>query len=190
MLDKPAIVLKIKTVFRINTSPPFARALSPTICKPIFGGTDVFLRSYAAEPRRCRYSIGSYRLLTLFLSSLERSCTRACWLWWMHWIFVVQVIPKPNLRDIWEKSFQGHGDTWTGLWCSNGRTAVAGKYRRRLGVTNAVECLNEKIRRRERIIRIFLDRETVIRLIGALLIEIDDQWSTGKRYLDMDESFR
>ncbi|HOK32887.1 MAG TPA: transposase, partial [Limnochordia bacterium] len=53
--------------------------------------------------------------------------------------------------------------------------------------TNAVERLIEEIRRRERVIRIFPNRESAIRLIGALLMEIDDKWISGKKYLDMSE---
>ncbi|WP_461371410.1 transposase, partial [Candidatus Darwinibacter acetoxidans] len=45
----------------------------------------------------------------------------------------------------------------------------------------------EEIRRRERVIRIFPNRESAIRLIGALLMEIDDKWISGKKYLDMSE---
>ncbi|MGB4566073.1 MAG: transposase, partial [Limnochordia bacterium] len=51
----------------------------------------------------------------------------------------------------------------------------------------AVERLIEEIRRRERVIRIFPNRESAIRLIGALLMEIDDKWIIGKKYLDMSE---
>lgn len=42
-------------------------------------------------------------------------------------------------------------------------------YRRRLRTTNSVERLNEKIRRRERVIRIFPTRDSALRLMGALL---------------------
>ncbi|MBU5304695.1 IS256 family transposase [Eubacterium callanderi] len=61
------------------------------------------------------------------------------------------------------------------------------KYRRRLRTTNSVERLNEEIRRRERVIRIFPNRESVIRLLGTLLMELDDKWSSGRKYLDMGE---
>jgi len=61
------------------------------------------------------------------------------------------------------------------------------KYRRRLRTTNSVERLNEEVRRRERVIRIFPNRESVIRLIGALLMELDEKWASSKRYLDMDD---
>lgn len=61
------------------------------------------------------------------------------------------------------------------------------KYRRRLRTTNGVERLIEEVRRRERVIRIFPNRESVVRLIGALLMEFDDKWASGKKYLDMSE---
>lgn len=61
------------------------------------------------------------------------------------------------------------------------------KYRKRLRTTNSVERLNEEVRRRERVIRIFPNRESVVRLIGALLMELDEKWASGRKYLDMDE---
>lgn len=59
------------------------------------------------------------------------------------------------------------------------------RYRRKLRTTNMVERLNEEIRRRERVIRIFPNEESAIRLIGAFLIERDEDWMTGRRYMDM-----
>ncbi|GIM44723.1 IS256 family transposase [Collibacillus ludicampi] len=61
------------------------------------------------------------------------------------------------------------------------------RYRKRLRTTNGQELLNEEIRRRERVIRIFPNRESALRLLGALLMEMDEKWSTGRRYLDMTE---
>jgi transposase-like protein len=63
--------------------------------------------------------------------------------------------------------------------------ALPEPYRKLLRTTNAVERLNGEIRRRERVIRIFPTRESAIRLLGALLMEQDEAWTTGKRYLDM-----
>ncbi len=63
------------------------------------------------------------------------------------------------------------------------------KYRRRLRTTNGLERLNVEVRRRERVIRIFPNRQSVVRLLGALLMEHDEQWSTGKRYLDMSKYY-
>jgi len=63
------------------------------------------------------------------------------------------------------------------------------RYRKRLRTTNSLERLNEEVRRRERVIRIFPNRESAIRLIGALLMEQDEKWASGKKYLDMAEYF-
>ncbi|MCD6420020.1 MAG: transposase, partial [Synergistetes bacterium] len=63
------------------------------------------------------------------------------------------------------------------------------RYRKRLRTTNGIERLNEEIRRRERVIRIFPNRESAVRLIGALLIEMDDKWAGERRYLDMADYY-
>ena len=52
-----------------------------------------------------------------------------------------------------------------------------------------MERLNEEIRRRESVIRIFPTEASARRLIGASLAEQHKVWSTGKRYFDMTEYF-
>ena len=61
------------------------------------------------------------------------------------------------------------------------------KYRRRLRTTNMLERLNEELRRRERVIRIFPNNDSALRMIGALLVEQHERWISGKRYFNMDE---
>ena len=60
-------------------------------------------------------------------------------------------------------------------------------YRRRLRTTNMLERLNEEIRRRERVIRIFPNEASALRMIGALLVEQHERWISGKRYFTMDD---
>lgn len=60
-------------------------------------------------------------------------------------------------------------------------------YQKKTRTTNAVERLNAEIRRRERVIRIFPNRESVLRLIGALLMDQDEKWAVGKKIFDMTE---
>lgn len=64
--------------------------------------------------------------------------------------------------------------------------ALPEKYRRRLRTTNMMERLNEEIRRRERVIRVFPNDASALRLIGALLAEISENWQE-KVYFDMDD---
>ena len=65
--------------------------------------------------------------------------------------------------------------------------ALPERYRRKLRTTNMVERLNQEIRRRERVIRIFPNVESAIRLLGAFLLERDEDWMTGRRYMDMTD---
>lgn len=65
--------------------------------------------------------------------------------------------------------------------------ALPGKYRRRIRTTNMIERLIEEVRRREKVIRIFPNIDSAWRLIGAVLAEKHEEWSTGRKYLDMTE---
>ena len=64
------------------------------------------------------------------------------------------------------------------------------KYRKRLRTSNSIERLNQEIRRRERVIRIFPNEASLIRLIGAMLMEQDEKWTTGKKYLSMEDYYQ
>jgi putative transposase len=65
--------------------------------------------------------------------------------------------------------------------------ALSERHRQRLRTPNAQERHNWEIRRRERVIRIVPNRDAVIRLRGAWLLEIHEQGTTGTRYLDREE---
>ena len=67
--------------------------------------------------------------------------------------------------------------------------ALPEKYRRRLRTTNMLERFIQEIRRREKVIRIFPNMDSARRLVGALCAETHEEWSTGRRYLNMDEYF-
>ena len=65
--------------------------------------------------------------------------------------------------------------------------ALPSKYRKRLKSTNIQEWLIQEVRRRERVIRIFPNESSALRLMGAMLAEIHEEWQ-GRRYLDMTDS--
>jgi len=67
--------------------------------------------------------------------------------------------------------------------------ALPESYRKRLRTTNSIERLNEELRRRERVIRIFPNDTSLIRLIGAVLMEHHEKWINGRRYFNMERYY-
>ncbi len=55
------------------------------------------------------------------------------------------------------------------------------EHRRRLHSTNTVERLHMEIKRRTRVIGIFPNRASLLRMVGALLQEQDDEWQVAER---------
>jgi transposase-like protein len=58
-------------------------------------------------------------------------------------------------------------------------------HRRRIRTTNGLERLNQEIKRRTRVVRIFPNKESCLRLVTALAVEQSEEWITGRRYLNM-----
>ncbi len=58
--------------------------------------------------------------------------------------------------------------------------------RRRLRTSNSLERVNQELRRRERVIRIFPNEASIERLLGSLLIEMHENWISGRRYIDTE----
>jgi len=62
--------------------------------------------------------------------------------------------------------------------------ALPASHRRKLRTTNLVERLNEEIRRRTRVARLFPNEAACLRLVSAILMEISEDWqSADKRYV-------
>lgn len=59
------------------------------------------------------------------------------------------------------------------------------KHRRFIRTTNSLERVNREIRRRTRVVGIFPNEDSCLRLISAILMETSEKWQIGKRcYLD------
>ena len=60
------------------------------------------------------------------------------------------------------------------------------EHRTRMRTSNAAERLNQEIKRRTRVARIFPNNDSLLRLVTAILNEISDDWESSKSYLNMN----
>jgi transposase-like protein len=62
------------------------------------------------------------------------------------------------------------------------------EHRRRIRTTNGLERVSREIARRTRVVSIFPNEASCLRLISAILMEVDEDWQTGKVYLSFDNN--
>ena len=60
------------------------------------------------------------------------------------------------------------------------------QHHKHLKSSNMLERLNEEIRRRTYVVRIFPNENSCLRLVRALCTEQDEEWLEGKRYINME----
>jgi transposase-like protein len=59
-------------------------------------------------------------------------------------------------------------------------------HRRRLRTTNGLERIHKEIKRRTRVATLFPNEASALRLVSAILCEIDEDWQAGRVYLNME----
>lgn len=57
--------------------------------------------------------------------------------------------------------------------------------RKRLRTSNMSETLNTQIKRRTKVAGLFPNTNSILRLVTAILMEISEEWETGKAYLSI-----
>jgi putative transposase len=63
-------------------------------------------------------------------------------------------------------------------------------HQKRMRTSNALERVNQELKRRTRVARVFPNEPSLLRLISALLSETSDDWETGKIHLNMENQTR
>jgi putative transposase len=59
-------------------------------------------------------------------------------------------------------------------------------HRVRLRTTNMLERVNRELKRRTRVATLFPNEASLLRLVTAVLMELSEEWETGKRYLTLE----
>jgi putative transposase len=62
------------------------------------------------------------------------------------------------------------------------------EHRRRIRTTNGLERVSREVRRRTRVVSIFPNEASCLRLVSAILMEKDEEWLTGRTYLTFEEN--
>jgi putative transposase len=61
-------------------------------------------------------------------------------------------------------------------------------HQRLIRTTNGLERVSREVRRRTRVVGIFPNEAACLRLVSAVLMEIDDAWQTGRVYLTFESN--
>jgi putative transposase len=59
---------------------------------------------------------------------------------------------------------------------------ISKEHRRKLRTSNGIERLNKEIKRRTRVAVLFPNKESALRLVTGVIMEIHEEWITGKQY--------
>ena len=61
-------------------------------------------------------------------------------------------------------------------------------YQKRLRTSNFLERLSQEIKRRTRIVRVFPNEYSCLRLVSAILMELSEEWENGNIYLRIEST--
>lgn len=66
-------------------------------------------------------------------------------------------------------------------------TAFPKQHWKRLRTTNMMERVNRETKRRTKVVGVFPNEESLLRLVGSVLMDVNEEWVTGRKYLTLEK---
>jgi len=136
------------------------------------------------------------RCRTHFMANLAGKCTKASWP--MIATLVRSIFDQPDRMSTWAKLAEVTSRLTEAGFCDQATylldaaedilafAAFPFEHWKKIRSNNPQERLNKEIRRRTDVVGIFPNRQAVIRLVGALLAEQNDEWAVSRRYVTIE----
>ncbi|MGE4374465.1 MAG: transposase [Methanoculleus sp.] len=65
-------------------------------------------------------------------------------------------------------------------------TAIPKRHWKWLRTTNVMERINRELKQRTKVVEVFPNEESLLRLAGSILMDINEEWVTGRKYLTLE----
>ena len=130
-----------------------------------------FMRNALAHVPRSQTTVVAAAIRQAFVQPDHASATKA----WRH--------VADQLRARWPKLGALMDDAEADVLAY---TAFPTRHRAKLHSTNPLERLNKEIKRRADVVGIFPNEDSITRLVGAVLLEQNDDWQLQHRYMQVE----
>jgi transposase-like protein len=130
-----------------------------------------FMRNALAHVRKSQHTMVAAAIRQAFIQPDHSSATTT----WRH--------VADQLRERWAKLATLMDDAECDVLAY---MAFPSQHRSKLHSTNPLERLNKEVKRRADVVGIFPNEDSIVRLIGAVLMEANDEWQLQHRYMQIE----
>jgi putative transposase len=130
-----------------------------------------FMRNALAHVSKAQHSMAAAAIRTVFAHDTAQAAAQA----WRH----VADQLRPRFRDLAALMDQAETDVLAFM-------AFPRQHWPKLHSTNPLERLNKEVKRRADVVGIFPNQASITRLVGAILLEQNDEWQLQHRYMPLE----
>jgi putative transposase len=91
-----------------------------------------------------------------------------------------------TVADALREKQKSSAPSWTPPATTSWPTWIPREHWAQIASTNPLERVNREIKRRADVIGIFPNDDAIVRLVGALMLETNDEWAVARRYMSLE----